>query len=252
MSLSWRMRRRASGPSITRTHADADVAIASPVSAQTKEFRGLRHSIERLHRNAGTKVIVVSSAASGDGKSVTTLNLAASLAESSGTRVLIVDADLHKASISGYLGLARDSGPGLSNLLDQSGPALADAVRRVHGIDLSIVFAGARHPRPFELLSSSPRLDPLLAEMRERYDYVLVDTPPIVPVADGRILSRSADGVLMVVRAHQTPRKKVIEALGLLDRSAVLGLVLNGHDRLMPEYEKYYGRYGSTAARAHN
>jgi capsular exopolysaccharide synthesis family protein len=248
MSLSS-LKRRASGSSSTRKPAETDAAIASPVSAQTKEFRGLRHSIERLHRNAGTKVIVVSSAAPGDGKSVTTLNLAASLAESSGTRVLIVDADLHKASISGYLGLARDTGPGLSNLLDQSAPALADVVRRVDGIDLSIVFAGARHPRPFELLSS-PRLDHLLAEMRERYDYVLVDTPPIVPVADGRALSRSADGVLMVVRAHQTPRRKVIEALGLLDRSAVLGLVLNGHDRLMHEYEKYYELYGSTAARA--
>jgi capsular exopolysaccharide synthesis family protein len=243
---------RTPGPSSTRKRAEADVAIASPVSAQTKEFRGLRHSIERLHRNAGTKVIVVSSAASGDGKSVTTLNLAASLAESPGTRVLIVDADLHKASISTYLGLARDSGPGLSNLLDQSGLALDDVVRRVDGIDLAIVFAGARHPRPFELLSST-RLDRLLAEMREKYDYVLVDTPPIVPVADGRVLSRSADGVLMVVRAHQTPRKKVIQALGLLDRGAVLGLVLNGHDRLMPEYEKYYGLYGSTAAGAvHN
>lgn len=238
---------RAPGTSMAQARAESDVAIAAPVSTQTQEFRELRRSIERLHRDAGTKVIVVSSAVSGDGKSVTTLNLAASLAESPGTRVLIVDADLHKASISTYLGLSRDTGPGLSDLLDRPGLALADAVRRVDGIDLSIVFAGASHPRPFTLLSS-PRLDGLLTEMRERYDYVLVDTPPIVPVADGRVLSRAADGVLMVVRAHQTPRKLVMKALRLLDGGTVLGLVLNGHDRLMPQYEKYYGLDTSTAS----
>jgi succinoglycan biosynthesis transport protein ExoP len=77
---------------------------------------------------------------------------------------------------------------------------------------------------------------------------VLIDTPPIVPVADGRVLSRSADGVLMVVRAHQTPRQMVIKALRFLDEVAVLGLVLNGHDRLMPQYEQYYGVDRSTAS----
>jgi protein-tyrosine kinase len=238
---------RAPGTSMAQARAESDIAIASPVSSQTTEFRELRRSIERLHRDAGTKVIVVSSAVSGDGKSVTTLNLAASLAESPGTRVLVVDADLHKASISTYLGLAREAFPGLSNLLDQSGLALADVVRRVDGIDLSIVFAGASHPRPFALLSS-PRLDSLMTEMRERYAYVLIDTPPIVSVADGRVLSRSADGVLMVVRAHQTPRKMVMKALRLIDHRSVLGLVLNGHDRLMPQYEKYYGVDTSTAS----
>jgi protein-tyrosine kinase len=238
---------RAPGTSIAPARAESNAAIAAPVSTQTQEFRELRRSIERLHRDAGTKVIVVSSAVSGDGKSVTTLNLAASLAESPGTRVLVVDADLHKASISTYLGLARDAGPGLSNLLDQPELTLADVVRRVDGIDLSIVFAGARHPRPFTLLSS-PRLDGLLTELRERYDYVLIDTPPIVAVADARALSRSSDGVLMVVRAHQTPRKMVMKALRLLGDSAVLGLVLNGHDRLMPQYEQYYGSGTSTAS----
>lgn len=234
---------------MAQARAGSDAAIAAPVSTQTKEFRELRRALERLHRDAGTKVIVVSSAVSGDGKSVTTLNLAASLAESPGTRVLVVDADLHKASISAYLGLARDSGPGLSELLDQPDLALADAVRRVDGVDLSIVFAGARHPQPFTLISS-PRLDGLLREMRERYDYVLIDTPPIVPVADGRVLSRSADGVLMVVRAHQTPRPMVIKALRFLDKGAVLGLVLNGHDRLMPQYEQYYGVDARTGDRS--
>jgi capsular exopolysaccharide synthesis family protein len=236
---------RAPGTSMARERAESDIAIASPVSTQTKQFSELRRSIERLHRDAGTKVIVVSSAVSGDGKSVTTLNLAASLAESPGTRVLIVDADLHKASISAYLGLSRDASAGLSTLLDRPELALSDVVRRVDGIDLSIVFAGASHPRPSALFSS-PRVAGLLTEMRERYDYVLIDTPPLVPVADGRVLSRCADGVLMVVRAHQTPRKMVTKALRLLEGSAVLGLVLNGHDCLMPEYEKYYGLDSST------
>jgi capsular exopolysaccharide synthesis family protein len=225
------------------------VIISAPVSPGAEQFRGLRHSIERLRRDHGTKVIAVTSAGPGDGKSVTTLNLAGSLAQSAGTRVLLVDADLHKASVATYLGLARDRGPGLAEALASSSLTLADVVRRIESINISVVFAGDAHPRPYELLGSS-RIEPLLAEMREQFDYVLIDTPPVVPVADGRFLSRWVDGVIVVVAAHKTKRKMVAEALRLLDGSKVLGLVFNGDDRPLRDYYNYYGSRTSTTSGA--
>jgi capsular exopolysaccharide synthesis family protein len=228
---------------------DEVVSIASPVSPGAEQFRALRQSLERMHREAGTKVVAITSAGTGDGKSVTTLNLAGSLAQSTGTKVLVVDADLHKASVATYLGLGRDCGPGLSELLGHSSAKLADVVRRLDSINISVVFAGAAHPRPFELLSS-PRIDGLLTEMREQYDYVLIDTPPVIPVADCRFLGRFVDGVLMVVCAHKTPRKMVAEALRLLEGSKVLGLVFNCDDRALRPYYQYYGSRTSTTSGA--
>jgi capsular exopolysaccharide synthesis family protein len=193
--------------------------------------------------------VAITSAGTGDGKSVTTLNLAGSLAQSTGTKVLVVDADLHKASVATYLGLGRDCGPGLSEVLGHSSAKLADVVRRLDSINISVVFAGAAHPRPFELLSS-PKIDGLLSEMREQYDYVLIDTPPVIPVADCRFLGRFVDGVLMVVCAHKTPRKMVAEALRLLEGSKVLGLVFNCDDRALRPYYQYYGSRTSTTSGA--
>jgi capsular exopolysaccharide synthesis family protein len=228
---------------------DEVVSIASPVSPGAEQFRALRQSIERMHREAATKVVAITSAGTGDGKSITTLNLAGSLAQSTGTKVLVVDADLHKASVATYLGLGRDCGPGLSELLGHSSARLADVVRRLDSINISVVFAGAAHPRPFELLSS-PKIDGLLTEMREQYDYVLIDTPPVIPVADCRFLGRFVDGVLMVVCAHKTPRKMVAEALRLLEGSKVLGLVFNCDDRALRPYYQYYGSRTSTTSGA--
>jgi capsular exopolysaccharide synthesis family protein len=241
---------RAPGTPLVRVRVrDEVVAIASPVSPGAEQFRALRQSLERMHREAGTKVVAITSAGTGDGKSITTLNLAGSLAQSTGTRVLVVDADLHKASVATYLGLGRDCGPGLSELLGHSSAKLADVVRRLDSINISVVFAGAAHPRPFELLSS-PKIEGLLGEMRTQYDYVLIDTPPVVPVADCRFLGRFVDGVLMVVCAHKTPRKMVAEALRLLEGSKVLGLVFNGDDRAMRPYYQYYGSRTSTTSGA--
>jgi capsular exopolysaccharide synthesis family protein len=233
---------------VARVRVKAEVvSIASPVSPGAEQFRGLRQSIERMHQEAGTKVIAITSAGAGDGKSVTTLNLAGTLAQSAGTRVLVVDADLHKASVATYLGLGRDCGPGLAELLGQSSAKLSDVVRRLDSINISVVFAGAAHPRPFELLSS-PKIDALLNEMREQYDYVLIDTPPVIPVADCRFLGRWVDGVLMVVCAHKTPRKMVAEALRLLEGSKVLGVVFNGDDRALRPYYQYYASRTSTTS----
>lgn len=250
MSVLGSLTLRAPGTPVARVRVKNEVvSIASPVSPGAEQFRGLRHSIEKMQRESGTKLIAVTSAGAGDGKSVTTLNLAGSLAQAAGARVLVVDADLHKASVATYLGLGRDCGPGLAELLGQTSYTLPDVVRRLDSINVSVVFAGAAHPRPFELLSSA-RLEPLLAQMREQYDYVLIDTPPVVPVADCRFIGRWVDGVLFVVAAHKTPRKMLVEALRLLEGSKVLGLVFNGDDRPLRAYYQYYSSRTSTSSGA--
>ena len=92
----------------------------------------------------------------------------------------------------------------------------------------------------YELLAA-PRLEAVLDEARRSYDYVLIDTPPVVPLADSRLLSRVIDGYFLVVAAHTTPRRLLTEALDLLDRAKVVAVVFNGDDRPL---STYYGSYG--------
>ena len=99
---------------------------------------------------------------------------------------------------------------------------------------------------------NSPRLETLLREARDQYDYVILDTPPVVPVSDCRLLTRWIDGLIVVVAAHKTPRRLVEEALNLLDNTMVLGIVLNRDDHpLFAHYRRqYYRGYSSGRSRA--
>jgi Mrp family chromosome partitioning ATPase len=113
-------------------------------------------------------------------------------------------------------------------------------VRRIEALNLSVLPAGASHARPYELLAS-PRLESILRDARRAYDYVLVDTPPLVPLADCRLLTRYVDGFVVVVAAHRTPRKLLAEMLDLVDHAKIVGLVFNGDDRPLSPYYGYYG-----------
>ena len=105
-----------------------------------------------------------------------------------------------------------------------------------------MLLAGNGHIGPYELLAS-PRLEKLLRDARSFYDYVLIDTPPVVPLVDCRLLGRWVDGFIVVVAAHKTPRKVVAEALNLLDPAKIIGIVFNGDDRPLAAYYGYYGGY---------
>ena len=107
---------------------------------------------------------------------------------------------------------------------------LADIAQVLPHLNLSVIAAGRRPSAPYEVLKSS-RVGELFEEARKRYDYVIVDTPPLVSVPDSRVLGKWVDGFLIVVAAHQTPRRLVEEALNLLDASQIVGMVFNGDDR---------------------
>src|SRR6185503_10936396 len=137
------------------------VSFVAPSSLEADQYRMLRHAIERLHQDSGYQVFGITSAAAGDGKSVTTLNLAGSLAQSAGTRVLVVCADLHRETVPQYLGLRTSRTPGLADAIVNDDYTLAQVVHRLDGFNVSILPAGNVQSRPYELLSSR-RLQALL------------------------------------------------------------------------------------------
>jgi capsular exopolysaccharide synthesis family protein len=235
------------GPEIPRV-AEQLVSLLAPSSFEADQYRALRHVVERLRRESGFHVLAVTSPGPGDGKTVTTLNLAGALAQSAGARILVIDADLRKPSVGDYLGLNLRL-PGLANAIADPDYELASVARQLEGFNLSVVPAGKSHIAPYELLNS-PRLEGLLREARLQYDFVLVDTPPFVGLPDGRLIERGVDGFLVVVSAHRTPRKMLAEALNTIDPAKVVGVVFNGDDRPTSEYYGYgYGGYHG--ARSH-
>jgi len=221
--------------------AEELVSLRAPHSPEAEQYRALRETIERQRRESGLRVVAITSAGPGEGKTVTSLNLAGALAQSAGARVLLVDADLHRPAVARYLGLNDERGVGLSDIITDERCGLAQAVRRLDAINVSVLLPGRTHPRPYELLASS-RLEGVLVDMRHQYDYVVLDTPPVLPVADCRLLGRWVDGFLVVVAAHQTTRKMLSEAIRLLDGAKVMGVVFNGDDR---PRRSYYGYYAS-------
>ena len=226
--------------------AERLVSLVAPASFAADQYRGLRHTVERLRRESDLQVLAVTSPGPGDGKSVTTLNLAGALAQSPDARILVIDADLRKPSVGEYLGLGTHRSPGLADALADRTLDLARIARRIDGFNLWAVPAGAPQRSPYELLNS-PRLEALLAEARRQYDCVLVDTPPFITLPDCRVIERSVDGFFIVVAAHRTPRKMLAEVMTLLQPSKLLGVVFNADDRPGSDYYGYSGYYGSQA-----
>jgi capsular exopolysaccharide synthesis family protein len=222
--------------------AEQLVSLLSPNSFAADQYRTLRHSVERLRREDGLRVLAMTSPTPGDGKTVTTLNLAGALAQGHEARVLVVDADLRRPSVAKYLGLDGQSSPGMSDVLLDPGCTLGDVVQRLEGFNLSIVPSGPPQDAPYELLNSA-RLENFLKDARARYDCVFIDTPPLVPLPDCRLIGKWVDGFLLVVGAHKTPRRLVADALNLLDPAKLIGVVFNGDRRPLSDrygYDHYY------------
>ena len=215
------------------------VSLIDPTSFEADQYRTLRHVLEWKHPTK--KVVAVTSALAGDGKTTTALNLAGALAHAPGVRVLICDLDMRTPSVGKRLGLVPQS-PGLVDMVLDADLTLGDVVRRHPRFPLSVLPAGRPLTVSYELLQSS-RLAELLQQTREQYDYVVVDTPPVVPVPDARLIADRVDGYLLVVAANRTPRKLVEDALNLMDPAKLIGIVFNGDDRPLSGYYGYYASY---------
>ena len=229
-------------PRVDRPNRAEDhlVSLFDSESWEAEQYRVLRHAVETLRKGVNLQIVAVTSAAVGDGKTTTAINLAGALAQSADARVLLVDVDLRRPAVARHLGLGGSKGSLVGALLD-SGLTLEAAVERLANSNLSVLPAGRATVAPYELLKS-PRLEALFEEMRQHYDYVVLDTPPFLPVPDCRLIEKCIDGFLLVVAAHRTPRGAVAETLNLMDPAKVVGAVFNGDDARRSNYYDVYAR----------
>lgn len=214
------------------------VAALAPQSMAAEGYRSLRTRLRRAENGRALRAIIITSPAKGDGKSLTAANLALTMAQEFQQRVLLLDADLRRPTVHRLFGLP--DGPGLSDVLMGS-VDVNQALVHLPEHHLTLLPAGAVPGHPAELLGSAG-MRRLLDTLRTRFDRILIDMPPVAPLADTHILSPMADGVLMIVRAGVTPKPAIERALSGLDMTKVLGLVLNetgGHAADRQTYEGY-------------
>lgn len=212
--------------------------LNQPASALAEAFRALRTSILLSTAPGPPQVLLVTSAQPREGKTCTSLNLALALAQRGG-RVLIINADLRKLGLGQMLKLP--DGKGLSSLLTGA-HKLADVLLQFTPLpNLWVLPAGPRPPNPAELLSSPP-MEQLLRDLRQRFDHVVLDSPPLLMVTDATILSSYVDGVILVVESGATARGAITRAHRILENAGakILGAVLN---KLDLERDGYYGAY---------
>jgi capsular exopolysaccharide synthesis family protein len=219
------------------------VSHLQPQSQISEAFRALRTSLLLSQADHPPQVILMTSALPREGKTTAAANLAVTLAQL-GDKTLLVDGDLRKPGVSRALSLSGSKHMGLSSYL--AGVTTLDQITVPHaGIsNLAVIPTGPVPPNPADLLSSH-RLTEMVLEVRKRYKFVVIDSPPIMAATDAVILSVLADGVLLVVRSGETPKEAFTRTRDLLAsvKSRVLGVVLNAVDSSSPDYYYSYRYY---------
>src|SRR5271169_2248617 len=221
------------------------VTQVRPQSQMAESYRALRTSLLLSNLGAPPKVIMVTSARPQEGKTTTSINTAIVLAQK-GVRVLLVDADLRRPSIHKTLGMGPRSG--LSNVLTGSASVEQAITRTAILPNLFVLTAGTPPPNPAELLASSNMRD-VLAQLREQYDHIMIDTPPSLSVTDAVVLSPRADAVVLVIRSGQTTKQALRRSRDILTQvnAKVVGVLLNAVDLSSPDYYYYYEYQGKYA-----
>jgi capsular exopolysaccharide synthesis family protein len=219
------------------------VAQHLPKSQMSEAFRALRTSLLLSQADHPPQVILVTSALPREGKTTAAANLAVTLAQL-GDRTLLIDADLRKPGIGRLLSLGSGKYAGLSSFL--AGVSSLDLVTIQHPAipNLSAIPTGPLPPNPADLLSSH-KLDEAIAELRTKFKFIVIDSPPIMAATDAVILSVKADGVLLVVRSGETPKEAFTRTRDLLlsVKCHLLGVVLNAVDSSAPDYYYSYRYY---------
>ena len=221
-----------------KKHNGADKKMGQKIGkeldfASLESYNLLRTNLSfSLPDNDSGKVIGITSPCPQEGKSTTSLNLAYSLAEA-GYKVLLVDADMRRPSVSKTLDLPRS--PGLSNMMTEEPEG---AIRTgVLTENLSVLLSGDIPPNPSELIASK-KMEKLIEGFRAEYNYIIVDLPPVISVSDPLAMSKNIDGMVIVVRHGHTRRSDVVETMRQLElvNVNVLGFVYNGATKNKPSY----------------
>ncbi len=215
------------------------ITMSEPKSINSEQYRTIRTNIEFSSVDTEVKSLLITSAGPEEGKSTTAANLAVVFAQQ-GKKVLLIDADLRKPTV--HFTFKLDNGTGLTSLLLQQIP-FQKAVLRAEEANLDILTSGPIPPNPAELLSTGAMRD-LLSEAALVYDKVILDTPPVLAVADTKILGSYTDGAIMVISSGKTDKEKAAKAKEALDYCPckLLGAVMNGKKQTKHSDYAYYGQ----------
>ena len=209
----------------------------NPKSIAAEAYRSLKTNIQYSSFDKEYKTIVITSSNPGEGKSTTSGNLALTLAEGE-SRVLLVDCDMRKPSMNKNFRVTNTYG--IADILLQRKKVMD--VAHMYNKNLSIITAGKVPPNPAEMLGSKA-MSAFLEEMKEHFDYIILDTPPVQVVADEQILSTKVDGTIIVVRAGVTKKEDVNDTVNTLKKvnANIIGTVLHAVDNSKNKYYYYYG-----------
>jgi capsular exopolysaccharide synthesis family protein len=223
--------------------AEKIVVDAETNPASVEQYRRLAAVLHHAQNERGLRVIMVTSALPGEGKTLTASNLALTLSESYQRRVLLVDADLRRPSIHQLFALPSLSGlsDGLRSVEDRK-LTLVELSSR-----LTVLPAGRPDPDPMSVLTSS-RMQYVLDEAREKFDWVIVDTPPVGLMPDAHLLAAMVDGAVLIVGAGMSSHRAVAKAAEVIGRERILGVVLNRVNDGDLSHDGYYTYYYNTGA----
>lgn len=213
------------------------ISLKNPMAPISEAYRTLRTNIKYSSFDKEIKSLVITSSGPSEGKSTTACNLAIVMAQT-GNKTILIDCDQRKPRLHKIF--AQSNECGLSNILTDE-VEFKDAVYKTQIENLEMLSSGTKPPNPAELLSSE-KMKRFLEALKEKYDSIIIDTPPIVAVTDAQLLSTYADGCVLVVASGQTDRNAAIKAKELLDKvgAKILGVVLNKVDI---SNKGYYGAH---------
>lgn len=223
------------------------VSFHDPSSVIGEQYKIIRTNIQSLKTTKDYKTFLITSSITGEGKTLTSINLSMAMAHDLNNKsVLLIDADMRKGKVAKYLGI--NSAPGLSDLL--KGEAAPDSAFVTPSIDNLTVIPAGRTPRnPAELLGSK-KMKSLLAELKTRFDYIFIDSPPVMPLTDPCILGAMVDGVIMVIQAGRTQRDIIKHAENRLGQAQAktIGYIMTNVEYHLPHYlYRYVHKYSDEA-----
>lgn len=224
-------------PSGLAACANDERLVVSPKMSHTalQQYRRLASTLHQLQLERGLRSLVITSAVAGEGKTITSANLAITLSESLKRRVLLIDADLRRPVLDKIF--KTRSSPGLSNMLASSEP-----VARVVAVsDRLTLLAGGRPEHDPSGVLTSDRMRLLVEDAVKSFDWVLIDTPPASVFSDASLLSMLTDGVLMVIRASSTPIAQIQRGIAAVTPERIVGTVLNQTENITMQQYGYDG-----------
>jgi len=216
------------------------IALHSPKSTASESYRGIRTNILFSTAESVPQVILVCSSGPREGKTITTANIAITMAQA-GSKIIILDCDMRRPEIHNLFGVTRERG--MSNILVGT-DNIGKIIQSTKIPNLDIITSGPIPPNPSEILGSK-RMKGLLVALRKKYNHILIDSPPVTAVTDALVLSKSADGVIMVIRMGDMAKQIVKNGISQFNNvgAHIIGAVLNGIDLSSSKYSYYYYQY---------